>query len=159
MRILLISDSHGDTVRIDEIIRRHQPDQVLHMGDAEIPKDMFRMRMVKGNSYNDDDLPNELVFTLDNKTFFMTHGHLYGVYNDLTTLCLKAKSVQADYCLYGHTHIPDYQEVEGMIIINPGSIRRPRAGFSSYMLLSTNTNDCVLYNLNGEEIKNYGRSS
>ncbi len=159
MKILILSDSHGNTSYIEEILSRHVYDQVFHLGDSEISKNHFRMRMVRGNSFKDDDLPNSLEFKLDGKTFFLTHGHLYDVNNGLNNLFYKAKSLNADYCMFGHTHIPLFEQVDNCIFINPGSIVRPRAGFSSYMILDTVTNNCTLYNLLGEEIEKYEGSS
>lgn len=159
MKILIMSDSHGDQDYISEILARHEYDEVVHCGDSEIPKDWFNMKMVKGNSWHDPKVPYELLFRINNKRVYVTHGHKYNVYYGLHRLFYKAKSVEADYCFYGHTHIENYEEIEGVLFINPGSISRPRAGVSSYMILNTVDDSCVLYNLKGEEIKRYERSN
>lgn len=158
MKLLIVSDSHGDTSYLSEIIQRHNL-ETLHLGDSEIPKDMFNMRMVRGNSYYDYNMPIDISFKVEEKTIYMTHGHIYDVYNGLTALSLKAQSVNAKYCLFGHTHVPMYAERHGIIFINPGSISRPRNGVSSYMILNTQDDSCVLYNLKGEEIRKYERSN
>jgi putative phosphoesterase len=155
MRIIIMSDSHGEMNTIEEVLTRHEHDHVFHLGDAEISKDLFNMRMIKGNSYNDDDLPLEILVEIDGIKFFLTHGHLYDVYNGLSKLFYKGKSLNADYCLYGHTHITNYVKYEDVTLINPGSLSRPRDGFSSYMVLDTLTKKCTLYNLLGKEIQTY----
>ena len=159
MKILILSDSHGDTVYLSEIISRHNVDKTLHLGDLEISKDFFPMTIVRGNSYMDPEAPLERVIEVDGKRLFMTHGHIYSVHNGLTSINLKAQSVNADYCLFGHTHIPCYKTNKGILFINPGAISRPRNGRSSYMILDTSSDSCILYNLLGEEIKTYERSN
>ena len=34
MNILVFSDSHGNTARMAEVVRREQPDQIFHLGDV-----------------------------------------------------------------------------------------------------------------------------
>ncbi len=159
MKILIISDSHGDTTHLFEIFARHKVDKTIHLGDLEISKDFFSMTIVRGNSYLDPEAPLERILDIDGKKLFMTHGHVYSVHNGLTNISLKAQSVDADYCLFGHTHIPCFKENRGILYINPGSISRPRNGKSSYMILDTKNDSCILYNLLGEEIKTYERSN
>jgi len=159
MKILILSDSHGDTVYLSEIIARHEVDKTLHLGDLEISNDLFEMTIVRGNSYMDPEAPLERLIDTDGKRLFMTHGHIYSVHNGLTSISLKARSLKVDYCLFGHTHIPCFKENKGILYINPGSVTRPRTGKGSYMILNTINDSCVLYNLLGEEIEAYERSN
>lgn len=159
MKFLIMSDSHGDQRIIEEILKRHIVDDIIHCGDSEIPRDWFRMKMVKGNSWNDDNLPYELLLSAENRKIYVTHGHKFGVYSGLNRLFYKAKSLEVDYCMYGHTHIANYKLIDGILFLNPGSITRPRKGSASYMILDTSDDSCVLYNINGKEIKKYERSN
>ncbi len=159
MKLLIVSDSHGDQHILAEILERHIVDQVVHCGDSEIPREWFQMRMVRGNSWNDDPLPDELLLELDGSRVYVTHGHKFGVYTNLQRLYYKAKSLEVDYCLYGHTHIAKYEEIDNVIFINPGSIVRPRDNKASYMILETDTGECIHYETSGKEIMRYERSN
>ncbi len=159
MKILIVSDSHGNQHILEDIITRHSVDDVVHCGDSEIPTDWFNMRMVRGNSWNDAPLPLELLIEVEGKKIFVTHGHLFGVYSSLQRLFYKAKSLEVDYCFYGHTHIARYDEIEDIVFINPGSIVRPRDGRASYMILETKTGECIHYDTSGKEIMRYERSN
>ena len=55
----------------------------------------------------------------------MTHGHRYGVKSGYGTALAAAKSMGAQVVLFGHTHIPFMEEREGILMLNPGSLRNP----------------------------------
>lgn len=66
---------------------------------------------------------------LDNKRLFLTHGHLYHPAK-LPAL------LTGDTLLYGHTHIPQAEQLGEHILFNPGSVSLPKGGFPpSYGLL------------------------
>lgn len=154
MNLLVMSDSHGSNRIIEEVLDRHQYDYALHLGDSE-SENFYNLIMVRGNSYNDKALPLEIIRDLKNKKVMLVHGHLYDVYYGLDRLYYKAKQEQVDYCFYGHTHIAYHEKIDGITFVNPGSLTRPRKGVASYMVIDTDTEECILYNLNGEEIKKY----
>ena len=66
---------------------------------------------------------------LDNKMFFITHGHTYNTSNPPN---LK----NGDFLIHGHTHIPTIEpQQEDYIYINPGSTTLPKNGSkNSYMV-------------------------
>ena len=68
------------------------------------------------------------------------HGHRYGVKSDLTQLAINAKRRNYNIALYGHTHVPDVREVEGVTLINPGSARYPVDLGGSYCYLVVHEN-------------------
>jgi len=53
----------------------------------------------------------------------MTHGHRYDVKSDHTALYNMGQLVGADILLFGHTHIPHYEQVSAMHVLNPGSAK------------------------------------
>ena len=56
----------------------------------------------------------------------------------------NAKFNNADVVLYGHTHIACYEEKNGVVVINPGSLSSPRDGSSgTYAVIK----------INGKELK------
>ena len=133
-RILILSDSHGDTNRCINIINKFegQLDAIIHAGDcvrdAEDLTYIFPdipMHYVRGNNDIFTTAPGDLLVESSGVRIFITHGHDYRVKYELkyTTLAEKAKKVGADLCVFGHTHMPYTDFVGNMIILNPGSIR------------------------------------
>lgn len=131
-RIAVFSDTHGNTARCMQVIDSIKPDIVVHAGDceadaraliAEYPN--IKFHCVCGNNDFSRSFPPYCLFEVDGKTVFVTHGHNYKVKyeSSYTTLFEQAKRVNADLCIFGHTHIPYSDFRENMRIINPGSVR------------------------------------
>ena len=133
MKILLVSDTHGKLANLRTLIRRvGKIDMLLHMGDVEGDESEILSfagcpaEFVRGNCDLFSQLPSELVLAVAGHRIFMTHGHRYGVGYSLDDLAAAAKENQADVVCFGHTHVPEYGEIDGTIFINPGSLSRPR---------------------------------
>ena len=142
-RILVFSDSHGVTDGMFGIIRTiPNVDHIIHLGD--IHKDVIALEdefsdipvhFVQGNNdlyYNYD---TEKLIYIDGIPIFITHGHYYSLINGNSALLRSDKAKKAKIILYGHTHIADYEVLEGKIIANPGSVERPRTSFPSYGII------------------------
>lgn len=133
MRILVASDTHGDTGDLIDFLGEEKFDMLFFLGDyvrdgieiaetLNIPKKIVRGngdRHVKG-------FLDEEIFELKDKKIFLTHGHQYNVSFGIEKLYYRAKEIGADYILFGHTHVPIIEKYEDVIIINPGSASRPR---------------------------------
>ena len=112
-----------------DAIWEESPDAVLHLGDhasdcEQIIQTFPRiyLRAVRGNcDFGEAELDRD-EFVLGGKRFFMTHGNLYGVKMGLDSLVNTAMCAEADVVLFGHTHIPFYDEYGELHIINPGSV-------------------------------------
>lgn len=133
MRVVIISDSHGNLENVKKIIRQSgKPDMVIHLGDIIGQDESLRslcdcpVKIVRGNCdfYSENELVE--VFSLDKNKIFATHGHNYGVDWGLENLYYAAKERGCNIAMYGHTHIPEITYQGGMTIVNPGSISRPR---------------------------------
>lgn len=137
MKILIISDSHGFTSMLKTILETERNcDMIIHLGDGG--RDMFEMNelisgipvyQLKGNcdmaSY---DFSEKFISYADNFKFFACHGHIYHVKSSLHSLFYAAKEYGCRFAFYGHTHIPSYEETEGIILFNPGSVSNGRYG-------------------------------
>ncbi len=129
MKIIVMSDSHGNTQALIDAVFDEQPQLILHLGDYE--RDcgkvreaypMIDLRAVRGNCDFRAREPEYDEFVVQDKRIFMTHGHQYGVKTGLNSVMNSGFARRADILLFGHTHIPYYDVVEGMYIVNPGSI-------------------------------------
>lgn len=138
MRILVVSDTHGDVWSFSNLIRKYKDAEIIvHCGDGadevEAVKFMFPDRMfisVRGNGDFCTPSPNIETITLEGKKLFVTHGHLYNVKYDLLKLTLAAKEAGADLVLFGHTHIPTNIYEDGLYLLNPGSLHGYKGSFA-----------------------------
>ncbi len=134
MKILIISDSHGYHDLIRQAIGREAPiDMLIHAGDVEGDleqilgnKREYEIRVVAGNMDWSDKLEDELCFSVGSHVFYLTHGHRFGVHSGTYRLTERARDLGADVAIYGHTHVPDYGTENEVMVINPGSIAKPR---------------------------------
>lgn len=130
MRILVVSDTHGDAFSLREaILKQPTADVVIHLGDGadearemkeSFPEKMFLM--VRGNCDWGKRLPIDGEATFAGKSIFYTHGYTYNVKYGLYEVASAARAHKADILLFGHTHsaLTDYQN--GLYIMNPGSL-------------------------------------
>lgn len=129
-KIAVISDSHGDIENIRLFRKRlGTVDALWHLGDhAEDAEPLSRVLncgfvSVRGNC--DPFSPAPLTYTVDwhGKRFLLLHGHT--VMGRLHLL-YAANEVGAAAVLYGHSHVPSIETVEDVLLLNPGSLSRPR---------------------------------
>ncbi|MBQ8025631.1 MAG: metallophosphoesterase [Oscillospiraceae bacterium] len=129
MKILVVSDSHGNKKALLEAAGRETPDVILHLGDYA--RDCLALRLrcpgrqilaVRGNCDGPSPEPAQRELTLAGKKILMTHGHLYGVKRSTETLEDEGFAQDADAVLYGHTHVAGWKRLGNMLLINPGSI-------------------------------------
>ena len=132
MRILVVSDTHGDAYALEQaILAQPGARTVVHLGDgareagemeARFPDHTFFC--VRGTG--DFSAGGSLVYARDEicggKRLFLTHGHLYDAKMGLYRLVCAARERQADILLFGHTHQPLIDYDDGLHILNPGSL-------------------------------------
>ena len=135
MRFLVLSDTHGDRTRMTralDYLEALKPDALLHLGDCTRDGEFLAREMrlplhaVCGNCDAFSSLyPSEEVLEVEGARLFLTHGHRYGVKEDLLRLTYAAKERGCGAALFGHTHVPLLKREEGLLLLNPGSLCRP----------------------------------
>ncbi len=133
-KYLVFSDSHGRDEKMLDVIKRNKQEieGIFFLGDSEGGEDRLRnavtgpVYMVRGNCDWSSNAPACQVFELHGHTVAMTHGHRQQVNFELDGLKYWAMSEGAELVMYGHTHVPFLEKSEGLTILNPGSISRPR---------------------------------
>lgn len=136
MRILVLSDSHGDSLSMRTAIRSNSPDAVIFLGDGirdweeNLPFIMCKKTAaVRGNcDFYADNYPLKTIEDFGNISVYCTHGHSEGVKYGLDTLTKCALEAHAKIAVYGHTHIPFSSYRDGLYILNPGSVRQNSCG-------------------------------
>jgi len=84
---------------------------------------------VLGNCDFSGGVPMERIINVGGKKIFMSHGHRYGVKAGHEKIAYEAKKYSANICLYGHSHMSNNTVVNGVYLMNPGSISEPRGGY------------------------------
>lgn len=145
MQILLFSDSHGDIHNMVRAINKNSKiDMIIHLGDcvSDILRIMemygnYRYEFVQGNNDWSGGYPQEKILELEGRRIFITHGHQYNVKYDYQRITARGHSINADAVFFGHTHEPEEFFSEGMLVLNPGSVRGSgnQPGRSTYSLL------------------------
>lgn len=131
MRILVISDSHGDSYAVREAVVQQPSARTLYfLGDGEHDLDFARsvnsrlsVFAVKGNCDYGSQLPSCMLDEIEGRRIYCTHGYLENVKYGTSVLLERAKEHNASVALYGHTHNADTTYCDGIWLVNPGSIR------------------------------------
>lgn len=138
MKLLVLSDSHGQMEPMRLAIKRENPDTVIHLGDYITDCDHLSRELgllpvvgVRGNcDFGHADRQEQWLCTLEGIRIFAVHGHRYGVKQGLLRAELAARQQEAQLLLFGHTHQPYCECYEGLWLLNPGACsgRRPSYG-------------------------------
>jgi uncharacterized protein len=131
MKILIVSDSHGQTENLEILKNRHQHEvqAMVHCGDSELSQGdstLDGFRTVKGNCDFLGTFPEELTFSQGGFTFYVVHGHKHNVKMTLMNLMYRSEEMSANIICFGHSHLAGTEMIEGKLFINPGSIHLPR---------------------------------
>lgn len=147
MKYLVISDIHGSgyyAEKIEEIVKKENPDKIILLGDLyyhgprnrltdgynpmEVSKILNKYKDIilctRGNCDAEvDEMISEFKFedsiqlTIGEKRFFFTHGHKYNIDNIPQNI---------DVLVYGHFHTGYIKEKDGILCVNAGSISLPK---------------------------------
>ncbi|MBQ2062242.1 MAG: metallophosphoesterase [Oscillospiraceae bacterium] len=155
MRILVLSDSHGNVDNLARCVEFTEPNHILHLGDCVHDAELLARRFptipvttVPGNcDYGNPDEPEKLI-ELGGKRILMMHGHTRGVKYDIQRAVYAARECGADVLLFGHTHRPLVDFDGTLYVMNPGSVRG-RGAPATYGVITINsrTFDCSTYRL------------
>ena len=151
--ILIISDSHGNAPALTAALvwaRQVQLAQDMDFsaafflgdgGDDLAPASAqagfsVPWYKVRGNVDLNFLIPDTLVLELPlheensgnaSRKLFLTHGNRYCLDRGGQTIAATARNAGAEAALFGHTHVPHFSLVNGIFLLNPGSIGRSRS--------------------------------
>lgn len=140
MKILIVSDSHGDNSKLDLLYKRHPDmDLYLHAGDSLAePLSIYPFMSVKGNCDYHPDLLIQLKFSSPYGSILMKH------IPNVSIDTLKRANIKIFIC--GHTHRRLFSKVEDIYFINPGSVSLPRDSHGLSYAIAEINKDCVKVN-------------
>ena len=137
--LLLLSDTHGKVSTLEAILQwanrqQDKPTAAVFLGDG--CRDISRAaaatgfscewKLIKGNNDDMFSAPETAVLDFCGHRFFLCHGHRHSIYGGYHKLIAAARIREADAALFGHTHLPHCEYAEGILLVNPGSVGRPR---------------------------------
>ncbi len=131
-KILVFSDSHGREANIEAAINAHggRADAFIFLGDGIIGATSVFEKYpgvphlcVKGNCdpifVNERD---EATIDMGGVKILCMHGHKYDVKSTLLWAGYRAKEVEAQLLLFGHTHSKLELRRDDLIYFNPGTV-------------------------------------
>ena len=152
MKYLYASDIHGSAYycrKLLDAFREEQAERLVLLGDLlyhgprndlpreYAPKEVIallnehknKIYAVRGNCEAEVDqmvlefpvMADYCILSVDGRTFYATHGHIYNQDN-LPPL------QEGDILIHGHTHVLKAQQMDGYILLNPGSVSIPKEG-------------------------------
>jgi len=166
MKLGIISDTHDHLPNIRKAIgvfNSEKVDLVLHCGDfvslfviKEFKNLHSKIIGVFGNNDgektllkewlqeidSDNELENYLSFEIDNLRFFALHG----THSPILESVIKSKDY--DVVIHGHTHDSRFEEVNGVLVINPGECCGYLTGKPSIGILNTASKEYQEIDLN-----------
>ena len=146
MKILLVSDSHGDERRLKELIKEYPSmDYYLHAGDSGLDRDtLYPFESVEGN------------------TDYYPFDELIRIHTPMGYLLVKHKpwftSEQVKdnkFLVHGHTHQYRFFVEGEKIFLNPGSLTLPRDGTNgTYMIMNIESTSAsiIIYDIETKNI-------
>lgn len=141
MRLLVLSDSHGDYISLKMAIdNTRDADVIVFLGDgindieriSETPivADK-RIISVRGNC--DGSFCGHPALAIENLggiKVYCTHGYNEKVKYGYQMLMERATDAGATLALFGHTHTPYTSYENGLYVMNPGSVRENSCGIA-----------------------------
>ena len=155
--VLILSDSHSQAHRVDDVIEYRQSLlkdgevlEVIFLGDGL--SGVFECRQygnvvlhaIRGNcDYNaiyspyGEQIPFSSLISIGGYKVFITHGHLFSVKESKDELCREASRLGADIVMFGHTHTPFLEYIKkrsgrgidrDLTLFNPGAL----SGYDGY---------------------------
>lgn len=144
-RLVIVSDSHGNVKGLEKLLPLIEENHYfVFLGDgiADLGKVLEQADkktvFCRGNCDFFARVDEDGVLEVENIKIFYCHGHKYGVKLGLNKLARVTKEKGCQIALYGHTHNAKITEMDGVTLINPGSLRLPVGEGGSYCYLVVN---------------------
>ena len=123
-RLVLLGDLlyHGPR---NDLPKEYAPKEVIPMLN-NMKREIYAVR---GNCEAEVDqmvlefpvMADYCILNINGKTMYATHGHIYNQ-NNLPPL------MEGDILIHGHTHVLKAEQMDGYILLNPGSVSIPKEG-------------------------------
>lgn len=125
MKVLVLSDSHGNLKNLEFAIKNFPHDMIFFLGDGYKDFKAFsdeEIYAVKGNCDFFVPAEEEEILEIEGNKIMLCHGHLFGVKYTMSEIAKKAQKENLKLVCFGHTHKFLNMEIDGCTFLNPGSI-------------------------------------
>lgn len=146
MRLGVISDSHGELDNLRQaafiLINEWKVDKIVHLGDEcedtvvfqeYPPQEIIQVHGVYCSHYQDPSIINRPLINIEGHRCLFTHTdkpHRNDLPEDPDPQEL-ARQKKVDIIFYGHSHIPEIRQQDGIIWLNPGHLKNEdKKGFA-----------------------------
>ena len=154
MRILVLSDSHGNVENMARCVELTEPDVILHLGDCQRDAETLHrqfpslpMQSVPGNcDWGAVDAP-EVLTEYGGVRILMMHGHTRNVKASTLSAVYAAREMGAQVLLFGHTHRPLVDYAGSLWVMNPGSVGRGFPCTYGVVTITGGKIDCSTYRI------------
>ncbi len=130
MKVLVVSDVHGERKRLEEILKTHEDaNLVISLGDSELKQKFLQDRdiiAIKGNYPFDKGFAYEHLMDIKGVNTLLVHGHRHKVRSGISRLYHDMVGKNATLALFGHTHQMTFEHCQGRFLLNPGSVAQSR---------------------------------
>lgn len=144
-KIVVLSDTHGNRRDIETLFPvMEESDMIIHLGDTSQDGNFVRSRfprktfILNGNCDLIKLGEDELTLQIEDIKVFACHGHRYSVKQTALKLAERAKELGCALALYGHSHTPAEQEIDGVLTVNPGTLSKYSRKSYCYIVIKGN---------------------
>lgn len=152
--LAIVSDTHGNRRALDKLEGVFaECDYIIHLGDTSQDGAYIRANhpnktyLVNGNCDGAKFGEDELTLRIEGLKIFATHGHLYSAKSASSKLLKRANELNCDIVLYGHTHRAREEDVDGVKLINPGTLSRYSRNSYCYLVINDKKAVCKIVEL------------
>ena len=140
MRILVISDTHGDFFALNDAVKKHSNAEIVfflgdgykELCDVEALYPEKKFLAVKGNCDFFCPLPAVDIISTEFGKIMFTHGDVFDVKSTMVNIKRTAQQNDVRLVLFGHTHKKYMEYDDGIYYFNPGSLGRAGEEGKSY---------------------------
>ena len=145
MKFFITGDTHNNIDKVLKIFPHLKGvDMILHTGDMKSDgkrlEELLNVPVVSvpGNCDGSSSSGDFEIVETEYGKILVTHGHMFHVSYSYDRLLYLCEENDCKAAVFGHTHVPCFEEIDGIHLINPGSLSRPRDGFyGSYAVVTT----------------------
>ncbi len=130
-KIIMISDSHGNRRKLENLINASNFDYIFFLGDGLSDLENLNNYNIKKVSGNCDFFSSEAITRYENLEGFkimLTHGHDFKSKFTKSLMLENAKNNYCDIVCSGHTHKQGQEFIDGVLFINPGAFKNGQYG-------------------------------